>query len=294
MSPLLTLAAAASSGAVSTAGTQVSNTDYTVLFSMIGLLVCIGFPTATILIGILKYEGSFRQTLWGMAGYLLFTMLLYSIISTVCLSGYLDQEATDFEAAVLIVIRVICEAVGMLCLLSFTKKRRGLGNALTFGSAYCIMECLMVGVLLVAYMIVITSEGIDSISGMRTLRIYVQNKNLVAGEEWKFIMKAFTALIFCCLELSSAVVMFVGVQLKKYWLGIVSVLFGLLVRLPNRLHSFDSWFWGKYAVIIPYLAVITVIICVTAYAVWKNNREALKALEAAAQDRKKSDGRKHR
>ncbi len=278
MTHFLSLTVTATSNAVSTAGTQISNADYTVLFSILGLLVCIGFPTAAILLGILKYDGSFKQTLWGIIGYIVFTMMLYSIVSTICLSGYSDQEATDFQAGILIVIRVICEALGMFCMLKFTRKRRGLGNALTFGSAYCIMECFMVGLLLVTYMIVITSEGVDSISSMRELRIYVQDKNLVAGEEWKFIMKAFTALVFCCLEMSQVLVMFVGIQLKKYWLGIVSILFGLLVRLPNRLHAFDSWFWGNYAVIIPYLAVVTVIICVVTYVIWKNNKEEMLAL----------------
>lgn len=292
MTQFLTLTATVSQSALSTNGAQTSSTDFTVLFSIIGLLVCIGFPTAVILLGILKYDGSFKQTLWGIVGYFGFTMILYSLVSTIFFSGYLDQEATSFEAFGLIVIRVICEALGMFLVLLFTKKRKGLGNALNFGAGYCIMECLIVGFLLVCYMIVITSEGIDSISGIRELRIYVQSNNLVEGEEWRFIMKAFTALIFCCLEMSSAVVMFIGVQQQKYWLGIVSIIFGLLIRLPNRMHSFDSWFWGNYAVIVPYLAVMTVIICVIAYVIWRNHfpKEAVQEIKKDKQSRK--EGRK--
>lgn len=275
MTQLLTLTATVSSGAVSTAG-QISNTDYTVLFSILGLLICIGFPTALILLGTLKYDGSLLQTVAGMIGYLIFTMGLYSLISTICLHGYSDQEASDFEATVLIVIRVLCEVVGMAAMLHLArKKRKGIGNVLTFSAGYCIMECFIIGIFLVGFIIVITSEDVSRLSMLRTLRIYVQDKNLVAGEEWKFIMKSFTALVFCCLEVSMAAVTFVGVQLKKYWLPLFAVLFGLLVRIPNRLHPFDAWFWGNYAVIIPYLAIVTVIICVVAYLIWKNNKEEM-------------------
>lgn len=275
MTQLLTLTATATSTASANNTTAAGNADFTVLFCIIGLLVCIGIPLATILLGVLKYEGSLKQTLWSIAGYIVFTLMLYSVVSAMVLPGYTDQTATNFEATILVIIRCFCEAIGMFLLLLFLRKRQGIGNALTFSAGYCFMECLMLGFILVCYLIVITSPGDNEISAIRELRIYVQDNNLVAGEEWRFIIKAFMAVIFCGLQLSSVVVMFVGVQLKKYWLGIVSVIFALLIRIPNRMHAFQVWFWGNNAIIIPYLAIMTVIICLIAYTIWKNNKDEL-------------------
>lgn len=269
MTSYLTAASAVTSDALSVAGAGKSAADYTVLFSILGILVCVGVPLGTILIGKLKYEGSLKQVLWGMAGFFVFTMALSAIMGAVFMPKYLDQAATEFQAAVIVIIKAVCEVCGMFLMFLFTKKKKGLGNALNLGAGYCIAECLVIGFLLVAYLIVITSEDVDSIDAIRELRMYVEGNNLVAGEEWKFIMKAFTAAVFCCLDISVCVVMFIGVQKKMYWFGIICIGMELLIRLPNRLHSFDSWFWGNYAVIIPYLAVMSVLLSVGTYMIWK-------------------------
>lgn len=265
----LAAASAVSSDALSTAGAGKGAADYTVLFSILGILVCVGVPLGTILIGKLKYEGSLKQVLWGMAGFVVFTMLLSALLGAVFMPKYSDQSATSFQAAIIVIIKAVCEVGGMFLLCLFTKKKKSLGDALNLGAGYCIAECLVIGFLLVAYLIVITSEDVDSIYMIRRLRIYVQSNNLVAGEEWKFIMRAFTAAVFCALDLSVAVMMFIGVQKQMYWFAIICLGMEFLIRLPNRLHSFDSWFWGNYAVIIPYLSIMAVIICVSTYMVWK-------------------------
>lgn len=275
MTKFLVLTSVAATDEISTVSAQTGNVDYTPLFCIIGLLVCVGLPIAMILTGILKYEGSIKQTLWGMIGFVVFSTMLYSFVSSIFFFGYLDQETTSFEATILIIIRIICEVAGMFVLLFFTRKKRGLGNALNFGAGYCIMECLIIGFLLAGYLIVSTSEGIESIDVLRELRVFVQDSNLVEGQEWRFIIKGFTALVFAGLQMSSAVVVFTAVQTKTYWLAGVPVIFGLLIRLPNRLHSFDSWFWGNYAIILPYLAIMTVIICVVAHILWKNNKDIM-------------------
>lgn len=251
---------------------QVSNTSYTVLFSILSLLVCIGIPTAAILIGILKYEGAFRMTWWGILGYIVFSAILYAIVSRLILHSYLDQEATSFEAVVLVVVRIVCEVLGMtLLVLATKKKRKGFGDAILFGSGYALMECLIIGILLVAYLVVMTSDGVEDIYFLRAIRVYVKNENLVSGEEWKFLVKGLSAIVFAALQFSAAAVVFVAVHTKKYYLIGVAAIFGLLIRIPNRLSSFDAWFWGNQAVILPYLAVMAVIVSIVAYVIWKKN-----------------------
>lgn len=276
MTSYLAVASAVTSGALSTAGAGKSSADYTVLLSILGILVCVGVPLGTILIGKLKYEGSLKQVLWGMAGFVVFTIILSALLGAIFMPNYLDQSATSFQATLIVVIKAVCEVGGMFLLFLFTRKKKGLGNALNLGAGYCIAECLSIGLLLVAYLIVITSEDVDRIYGIQELRLFIDEETIKAmikaGEEWKFIMKAFTAVVFCGLDLSVAVMMFIGVQKKMYWFGIICIGMELLIRLPNRLHSFDSWFWGNYAVIIPYLAVVTVMLCVSTYMVWKKQK----------------------
>lgn len=267
------MATAASSGALSAGGTQSGGADYTMLFCIISLLICIGLPIGTILLAKLKYEGSLKQVLWGMLGYVVFSFVVPAVVCAIIMPNYMDQSATGEQAMGVTVIRTVCGIAGMFLLALFTRKRKGLGDALNLGMGFALLECLYIALLMVTYIVVITSEGVDRIESLRELRIFVQKNNLVAGQEWRFIMKGFTAVIFTALQLSSAVVIFVGIQKKAYWMGLFAVAFALAIRLPNMMHSYDAWVWGKYAVIIPYLAIATVLVSVIGYVIWKNNKD---------------------
>lgn len=273
MKYLLTATVATASGINQSAAVTSSNADYTMLFCIISLLVCIALPLGTMLLAKLKYNGSFKQVLWGIPWFLIFSLILPAIVCAVFMPSYLDQEATSFDGTVITVVRIACGCLGLFLLTLFTRKRKGIGNALNLGIGYCMLECLYIAFLMAAYIVVMTSENVDKIYAVREMRIFVQDNNLVSGEEWRFIMKGLTAAVFCALQLSSAVVMSVAVHKKMYWMGLFVLVFGILIRLPNRLHSFDEWFWGNYAVIIPYQIIMTVIICVTAYLIWKKNKE---------------------
>lgn len=270
----LLIATAASSGALSTATGQSGGADYTIVFCIISLFLCIALPLGTILLGTLKWDGSVLQTVLGICGFIVFSVFIPSLISSILMPGFVEQEASGVQVSVSLVVKILCEALGMMLLLKLTaKKCKGLGNALNFGAGYCVVECFFIAFALVAYIIVILNEDVDKIYFLRELRVYIQKNNLVQGEEWRFILRGFTAVVFCAQQLSSAVVMFVAVQEKAYWLGLFSIAFALLIRLPNRLHSFDAWFWGRYAVIIPYLAVMAVLVSVVAYVIWKKSKE---------------------
>lgn len=281
MTQLLT-ATAASSGALSAVGSQSSGADYTMLFCIISLLICIALPTGIILLGKLKYEGSLKQVWWGMAGYVLFYFVLPAIlpalVHTLFMPDYMDQTATSLETSVVTVLRIACGVLGLFLISVWTRKRNRLGDALNLGAGFFLMECLYIAFLMVAYIVVITSEDVDSIYIVREMRIFVQSNNLVEGQEWRFIMKGLTAVIFTALQLSSAVVVFVGVQKKSYWMALFAVGFGLAIRLPNRLHDFDSWIWGNYAVIIPYLIIASVIVSLIAYVIWKHHKDEVTAI----------------
>lgn len=269
----LLAATAATAPGVSQTGSTAQNADYTMLFCIISLLVCIVLPVGTILVAKLKYNGSLKQVLWGIPWFLVFSVLLPAVICSIFMPSYLDQEATSFEGTLITVIRITCGCVGLFLLTLFTRKRRGIGDALNLGIGYCMLECLYIAFLMTAYMVVMTSDDVDKIYAVREMRIFVQENNLVSGQEWRFIMKGLTAAVFCALQLSSAVVMSVAVHKKMYWMSLFVLAFGLAVRLPNRMHSFDAWFWGNYAVIIPYQIIVTVIICVISYMIWKKNKE---------------------
>lgn len=245
--------------------------DFTILFIVISLLVSVILPIALIIWGKVKFKGSIFQIFSGIIGFLLFKIIVSNGVASIILPTYSDQNASSFDAGLFVVITVFCTEIGRFLLLFLSnKKRKEFGNAITFGGGYCLIESfIIVAGFLIPYLAV--ASGMESIEGFyQELRIYVQQANLVAGEEWRFLIKGFMAVVFCLLQVSVSVMMFVAVQQKRYWLVILPVLFDILILVPNRMSSFGEWYWGNLAVILPYLAIVTLVSCLVAYNFWKN------------------------
>lgn len=261
-----------SSGAASAQPDQLSaNVDFTIVFILISLVVSIVLPVFFILWGKIRHKGSIKQVFSGISGFILFKAMLPAILSVIFFPSFLDQSASSFEAGIQVVIVVICTELGrFLFLFSSRKKRTEFGNAITFGAGYCIMEVLIIVVgFLIPYLIVAISSDGSSIDGIyRELRLFVLSDNLVSGKEWRFLVKGYICIVFGLLQLYTSVMMFTAVQKHKYWLIFLPVLFGLLIMLPNKMSSFNVWYWGNLAVILPYLGVMTVIGCLIAYYLW--------------------------
>lgn len=245
--------------------------DYTSLFIIISLLVSVIMPLGLIVWGKIKFKGSIFQIFSGIIGFLLFKLILSNGVASIILPNYSDQNASSFEASVFLVISIICMEIGRFLLLFLSrKKRKEFGNAITFASGYCLLEVFVIAAgFLIPYLAV--ASGMESVEGFYTeLRIYVERANLVAGEEWRFLIKGFISVVFCLLQVSVSVMMFVSVQKKRYWLITLPVLFDILVLIPNRMSSFGAWYWGNLAVILPYLGIMTLISCLVAYKLWKS------------------------
>lgn len=245
--------------------------DYTSLFIIISLLVSVIMPLGLIVWGKIKFKGSIFQIFSGIIGFLLFKLILSNGVASIILPNYSDQNASSFEASVFLVISIICMEIGRFLLLFLSrKKRKEFGNAITFASGYCLLEVFVIAAgFLIPYLAV--ASGMESVEGFYTeLRIYVERANLVAGEEWRFLIKGFISVVFCLLQISVSVMMFVSVQKKRYWLITLPVLFDILVLIPNRMSSFGAWYWGNLAVILPYLGIMTLISCLVAYKLWKS------------------------
>lgn len=245
--------------------------DFTILFIIISLLVSVILPIALIIWGKIKFKGSIFQIFSGIIGFLLFKLMLSNGVASMILPNYSDQNASSFEAGLFLVISIFCTEIGRFLLLYLSRKKRNeFGNAITFAGGYCLLETFVIVVgFLLPYLAV--ASGMESIEGFyEELRIYVERANLVAGEEWRFLIKGFMSIVFCLLQVSVSVMMFVAVQKKRYWLIILPVLFDILILLPNRMSSFGAWYWGNLAVILPYLGIVTLISCLVAYYFWKD------------------------
>lgn len=268
-----TVSATENAAGMPSAGATGGGMDFTAVFLIISLLVAIAIPVGGILFGKIKYKGSFKMTLWGILGHVGFYMFLSSIMSTIFLQGYLDQESTYVEATVYILIQVICMELGRFLLLFLTrKKRNSWGDGLMFATGYCIMDTIIICLFFVVpYLIIVLSSDGGQIDGMwRELRVFVKDSNLVEGEEWRFIVKALTSMVFCALQISSTMLMHIAIQKKEKWMVALPILVDVAIMIPNRMHSYDAWYWGNNFVILPYLTIMAAICCLVTYLMWKN------------------------
>lgn len=280
MSKLLCLTAAASatssavsSDAASAAAAQASKMDFTAVFLIISLIVAVALPVCILLFGKIKSKGSFTMTFWAMAGYIVFYVILSALLANLILRGYSDQNATYFEGTIFIVIQIICLEAGRFLLMFLKRKKHGTwGDALMLSGGYCLCDTIVIAVFfLVPYLIIVLSPNGGQIDGIfREMRVYVKDSNLVTGKEWRFIIKALTSLVFCSMQLCSTILMHICIAKKEKWMIILPFIIDALIMIPNRLSSFDVWYFGKNYVILPYLAVMAIAICLFTLAIYKN------------------------
>lgn len=265
----LTNATGVASSAIAGEGTGM---DFTAVYLIISLIVAIVLPVSILLFGKIKCNGSFIMTLKGMAGYLLFYVILSAFVAMLLLRGYSDQNATYFEVSVYVVIQFLCLELGRYILLRMSGKKRGQwGDALMFSGGYCICDTLVIAVFfLVPYLIIVLSPDGGSIDGLlREMRVYVKDSNLVPGKEWRFIVKALTSLVFCAMQMSSTLLMHIAIAKKERWMIVLPVIIDALIMIPNRLSVLNVWYFGNNFVIIPYLAVIAVLSCLFTFMMYK-------------------------
>lgn len=270
MHKLLCLTAASSSAA--DAALQRGGADFTAVFLIISIIVAVALPFSLLLYAKIKCKGSFVMPLWGMIGYVVFYVLISSLIGSIVLTGYSDQNATYFEGTVLIVLQIVCMEAGRYLILRFThKKHNNWGDALMLSAGYCIFDTIVIAVFfLVPYLFIVLSPDGGSLDGMwRAMRVYVQDSNLVAGKEWRFIVKSLTSIVFCAMQISSTMLMYIAVYKKEKWMLLLPFAVDALIMIPNRLSSFDVWYFGNNFVIIPYLAVMAVLCCLFTYIMYK-------------------------
>ena len=262
-----------SSGAAVAAASGSGKMDFTAVFLIISLIVAIVLPVSLLLYGKIKSKGSFVMTLWGMVGYIVFYVFLSSLLALIILRGYSDQSATYFEGAVYIVLQFVCMEIGRFLLLFLNRKKHGnWGDALMFSAGYCVLDTIVIAVFfIVPYLFIVLSPDGGQIDGiLREMRVYVKDSNLVSGKEWRFIVKALTSLVFCAMQISSTMLMYIAIAKKEKWMIILPFIVDALIMVPNRLSSFDVWYFGENYVILPYLTVIALLCCLLTFMMYKN------------------------
>ena len=133
------------------------------------------------------------------------------------------------------------------------------------------MDMIAIAFFILPYLIIVLNPNVNQIDGVfRELRVFVKEENLVAGKEWRFLVKGLTSLVFCAMQMSSALLMHIAIQKNVKWLLLTPFAVDLLIMIPNRLSAFEVWFWKHNYVILPYLAVMAVLCCLFTYVMWKN------------------------
>ncbi|MCR5624872.1 MAG: hypothetical protein K6G11_06455 [Lachnospiraceae bacterium] len=242
-----------------------SGVDFTMAFIVISIIVSVAIPLAVIFWGKIKLKGSLLQILSGVACFIVFKLFLANIFCNIIMPNFSDQDNSSFDICLSIIIGVVFTAAGRwLFMFLSRKKRKDVGNPVLFAAGMTIMEAFIVLFFILIPYLAVASGG-DGTTEYESLRVFVTSGNLVEGEEWRFLIKGYTVIIFAMLQIYTAVLTFTAVQKKMFWPISIAVMFELLVLLPNRMHELDMWYWGNNVVIIAYLGIISVIGCFVAY-----------------------------
>lgn len=271
MNKLLSLTAASQS-AVSNVSNNSSTFDFTAVFIILSILVSIAVPVVIFLLGKVKFKGAVKMMFLGIAGFIVFYVLIPSLISCIVLPGFSSQNASYVDSLIYLAIRIIClEAGRFLTFFLFRKKNNSWGDALMLCAGYCIVDAFVIVVgILFPYLITVLSSDVSQVDGTRReLLLFIKKENINSAKAWRFLTYGIVNLAFSSAQLLSSALMYVAVNKKEKWPVIFTLLADVLIFIPNKLSGYKVWFFSNDYVTIPYLLIMAVVLYLMTYIVYK-------------------------
>lgn len=262
----------ASGEALAKAAQQTSAFDFTAVFIIISLIISIAVPITILILGKVKFHGSFKMTLFGLLGFIVFFVILPSLIAGIIMPHYSSQTGTYIDASIYLCIRIVLLEIGRFVILFLRRKKNNtFGDGIMLGAGYCLLDTfIIIAGYLIPYLIVVISPNVGQIDGIwRELLVFVKAQNLSPEKAWRFLTYGMTSFAFGAMHLFSSILIYLAVNKKEKWLCIVALIADVCVLIPNKLSSFDVVIFGKEFFIIPYMLIIAIVIYLLSYVFYK-------------------------
>lgn len=236
-------------------------------------LVSVLLPFVYLIIGKKKMKGSILPALGAVLTFVLVFVVQAVLWSALDMDNVLPrllgkEKSEAIIASIKCVYMAVIETAGMwLYFKAVSKKRKGFGNAVTFGSGYAICACFIYSVLLVLSVAVLIANAMGKEVSYTFYQMLVNNAK-VRRDDVEFLFYGFRSLFDGLFYLGASVLMFATVQQKLKWPIPVVILLHVCHVLPAQMSPLKVWYWSNGIVVMMVVGIVAVITCLAAYKVY--------------------------
>lgn len=236
-------------------------------------LVSVLLPFVYVIIGRKKMKGSILSALGAVLTFVLIFIvqaILWSVLDMDnVLPRLLGKERSEaIIASVKCVYMAVVETTGMwMYFKAVSKKQKGFGNAITFGSGYAVCACFIYSVLLVLSVAVLIANAMGKEVSFTFSKMLINNAK-VRRDDVEFLFYGFRSLFDGWFYVGASALIFVAVQQKLKWPVPVIVLLNVCHVLPAQMSPLKVWYWSNGIVVMIALGIVAVITCLAAYKVY--------------------------
>jgi uncharacterized membrane protein YhfC len=208
----------------------------------ISAIISIGLPVVLFIIFYKKYNAKIIPTIMGIAGFILFVLLLERSIHSIVFAKFILREKPLIYIIYGIFMAGIFEETARFISFKILKKKyNGVGTGLAYGIGHGGMEAiLLVGLPMINTMIfaiILNTGNIETITGKlqgeALEQINTQITAISTTSSYLFLTSGIESVFAICIQLSLSIMVFYSVYRKnKLWLYPFSIILHALIDIP--------------------------------------------------------------
>jgi uncharacterized membrane protein YhfC len=215
---------------------------FSMVFMGISAIVSIGLPIILFVIFYKKYNAKITPMIVGIAGFVLFALVLERSIHTIVL----DKFALREKPLVYIIYGILMagtfeETARFVSFRILKKKHNGIGTGLAYGIGHGGIEAILLAGLsminAIIFSIILNTGNIETITGKlqgeALEQINAQITTLLTTSPYLFLVSGIERVFAICIQLSLSIIVFYSVYGKnKLWLYPFAIILHAIVDIP--------------------------------------------------------------
>jgi len=241
-----------------------------IAFMIVSAIISIGLPIALFVVSYKKYNAKILPLIFGMAGFIIFALLLEQSIHSIILGNF---PLKDIPLAYILygafMAGIFEETARFISFKILKKKFTGVETALSYGIGHGGTEAIIiVGLSLinaVIFSITLNAGNVETITGKLQGEALEQINNqiilLTTMPSYTFLFSGFERIFAICMQMSCSVIVFYSVYgTKKLWLYPLAILLHAIIDIPAVAMQVGLIKSMILVEIIAFLSAITLII----------------------------------
>ena len=209
-----------------------------IVFMAISSILSIGLPVFLFIFFYKKYNAKFTPMLFGIAGFIVFALVLESAVHYIVLGKFaLMEKKAVYIVYAIFMAGVFEETARFICFKILKKKYRGIGTGLAYGAGHGGTEAILIaGVAMITnivFSLIANSGNIETISGAFQGKVLEQIVLLQTSPSYLFLLGGIERVFAICIQISLSIIVFYSVYGKnKLWLYPFSVILHAIIDMP--------------------------------------------------------------